>query len=903
MSEPPTSSRSTDRKRAAILAPSVSQPQEHGFDGISRDRVAAVAGRLNVAGANPAAIAAGFMDNLRLILFCVLAPILTCRLSAQEEALQILPLPSYQIAVVKDGDSWYFDAVRERFEKELKTLAAGRYTFELKIMSAEHDPAKVGPLLRQALADTDIELVYASGVVATEIAQRLTEGERTKPVLAGAVQFSGIGLLISPEGTSSVSNYTFITEPKRVEADLALLKRLTNAQAIHVPIDRHIFAAFDKLEEARMQLQRTLGVRLVMHPIDPTVEHALAQIPSDAKAVYVPLYPRMDSDSRKALYQQLAKRGTVTVAMLGQDEVELGAMAGLAPDDDAAVARRTALNVHQLLQGVSTANLPVYLPVQDQLIINAASAKTAGWSPTYQLALEAEFINQEVFFDGAPMILREAMSRAAQNNAEVIVALEEERISRLDTAIARSALLPQASLQGSANRTDFSDKVSPLSPDYTRSGSYGVQLRQVLFNDELLTNARAQQRSAFASSLDRQSVELDAMDAAAAAYFNVLSARALYEIEKENLRLTRNNLQLARLRVEIGSAEPSEVFRWEQDAARGRAALIQRETDRSNAVIDFNRVLGAPRESQWDFADIELADDDYYFMNDQLQTITTQADFNKFGLFLQWMAVENSPELASFDYSLGAQGEILRQKQRRFYLPEIAATMGANRVASNSEFSDTDAENQLSIGIQLSFPLFEGGRRKAEILRQQASIRQLAAQREGAVQQIEQRAMMAFNNLGAAHPNILLSREALRSAEKNYAAVRDKYSQGAASVLDLLDAQSALVGQKQQAATAVYAYLTQVHAMQRSIAWYEFDKSEGEKARFESVIKSFMAMTTPAPHSPSRLRREAEAVVESATPSPPDANRDRLRQPESIKPKATPKKKRRPFRSPFRRRR
>lgn len=335
--------------------------------------------------------------------------------------------------------------------------------------------------------------------------------------------------------------------------------------------------------------------------------------------------------------------------------------------------------------------------------------------------------------------------------------------------------------------------------------------------------------------------------------------------------------------MEIGSAEPSEVYRWEQDTARGKATLLQRETDRANAVVAFNRILGEPRELQWNFADIELADDDYYFLDDQLKNVKSQAGFIKFGVFMRWQAVENSPELASFDYVLGALGEVLRQKQRRYFLPEIAATAGAGRVGSGSELSNTDAEDRLSVGIQLSFPLFEGGKRKADILRQQASIRQLAAQREGAVQQIEQGALTAYNNLGAAHPNILLSRKALNSAEKNYAAVRDKYSQGAASVLDLLDAQSALVGQKQQAATAVYAYLTQIHSLQRSIAWFEFRKTPAEKAQFRALLKRFLTSkqaALPRPQPSNAVQAEAKAAVDAARPK------------EVVKPTVAPRKKR-----------
>jgi len=791
--------------------------------------------------------------------------------SASKSPAPELALPVYRVAVVKDGDSWYFDAAVERLEAELTALAENRYTFEVETLNAGHDPVKVRALLLQASADPMVNVIYASGVMATENAKRMTEAERTKPIMAGAVQFSDIGGLIS-EGTSTVANFTFITEPKRVTADLELLKRLTDTSTIHIAIDRLIYGELDSLEQARAILERGKDLRVMFHPFDPTVENALRAIPTDAKAIYMGVQPRLEVTARKTLYQKLAERGAVTVSMMGIEEVKLGALAGLAPNNNAAISRLAALNIHQLLQGVSAVNLPVYLPVQDQLVINATAAKTAGWSPTYELALEANFLNRDGIVDGAPITLEKAMQWAAKNNADVIVAQEEERIRQQDTLIARSALLPQASFEATGSGTSLSDKISAMSPDYSHAGSFGAQLRQVLFNDELATNVKVKWESAVASSKDRLSSELDAMDAAAAAYLSVLTARSLYEIEKENLRLTQNNLQLSRLRIEIGSAEPSEVFRWEQDVARGRAALFQRDTDRANAVVELNRILGEPLGSQWNFTDIRLLDDDdYYFLDAQMKSMTTQEQFQRFGVFMRWQAVKNSPELASFDHLLGAQGEILSQKQRRYYLPEIAATAGAERVGSGSELSGTDAENQLGIGIQLSFPLFEGGRRKADIFRQQASIRQLAAQRIRAVQQIEQRTLTAYNNIGAAHPNILLSRRALTSAQKNYNAVLDKYSQGVASVLDLLDAQSALVGQTQQEANAVYAYLTQVHALQRSIAWFEFNKTPSQKAQFEALMERSLASeqrTVPAHQISNEVQIRAQAAIDAALPAP-----------------------------------
>lgn len=759
----------------------------------------------------------------------------------QDQAPNSIDLDQFTIAIIKDGDSWYFDTVRENFEKELVQLASGKYKFTFKIYNGEHDPERVHNLLKSALNDNENDVIYCSGVVATESAKRLSDQERSKPILAGAVQFTNIGALISPQGTSSVTNYTFITEPKRVEADVALLKRVSGEAKLYIPIDNNIYYAFDKIDEARLAIEELHSVKITMIPVEPSVEAILENVPKTAKAIYIPLLPRLSSEDRKKLYQKLAERGAVTVAMFGVNEVELGALASQAPDNGDAIARRTALNIHQLLQGVSTSILPVYLPVQDQLIINDKTAQIANWSPTYEIALEANFINQDATLNkGEPISLNKAMAMAMSQNADVLIAREEERIQDISNNVARSIYLPQLSLNANANHNQYSDRINPLSPDYTQGASVGLELRQILFNDELLTNIKAQRESAQAAALERLSAELDATNIAAGAYLNVLSSRSLYLIERENLNLTQNNLQLSQLRVEIGSAEPSEIFRWQQNTAQGKAVLIQRETDFNNAIIELNRIMGVPRDAEWTFEDIELDEDNFFFMNSELRKLKTRNDFMKFGEFLKWMAVENSPELASFDYSINAQNFVLGQKKRRYFLPEISAFAGADRLANNSDLTRRDSENQLSVGVQFSFPIFEGGLRKAEIRREEATLRRIYAFRERAIQLIEQRAMTAFNNIGAAHPNILLSREALDAAQKNYEAVRDKYSLGAASILDLLDAQTTRLALKQRAAVAVYTYLTQVHAMQRSIAWFEYNKSENDRSQFQSFIQNFM---------------------------------------------------------------
>lgn len=759
---------------------------------------------------------------------------------------------TYTLAIIRDGDSWYFDGAVNRALTELRALAQDRYRLSVRMeYDANYDSELVDRYLRQALADDSVDMVYAVGIIATERAAKLPVEVRSKPVMSGALQFSDTrGQPISPEGTSQIENYTFITSPRRVGADIEFINSIAPDETIYVIIDESAIPEMDDLPEARDEVERAINTKIEIVGADESATATLNRIPDSAKAVYITILPRMADSERQKLYQGMANRGIMNISMLGHDEVHLGALVGLAPNQDQAIARRTALNIHQLLQGVSTSSLPVYLPVFDHLLINYDTAETIGWSPDYDTSLAAEFIGRGVELTGDRITLIEAMEAGASYNTDVAISREDQTVAELDAEITRSNLRPRLDGSGSYARNHVTNRINPTTtPSYSHQESLGLQLTQILYSDEVWSGLRASEQVAEAAYLNTVSTELDAMDQAASAYLDFLTVQSLYNIERENLRLTENNFQLAQLRIDIGAAEPNESFRWEQSRASGQAAVIQREGDLRNSLVAFNVQIGAPRDTQWEFEDIQLTDEEIYFMDTQLLPMIADTKmFEAFGSFIRDYAVVNSPELFAFDLQLASQGILLRST-RRWYIPQISGFADYSRIRQGSDFFDTASENQASIGLQFSVPIFEGGQRKNEILRNQAIIRGLSAQREKALQSIEQRALAAYHGIRTNHPVMRLSRVSLQAAEQNYDSIQEKYSQGAATILDLIDAQQALLGQKQQAAVAVYDYLRSAYQVQRAMAWFEFQKTPQEKQEWLRLL--------------GRYQREGNSVFEN----------------------------------------
>ncbi|MDF1754471.1 MAG: TolC family protein [Verrucomicrobiales bacterium] len=787
--------------------------------------------------------------------------------------------PSRKVVILRDDESWYFDTFADKVKAELEKLSIDSYQLKFEDFNAKGNATALTQKLNLALAKPETDMIIAAGFVATGRALELDAVDRTRPVLGGAVEFSDmLENSISPEGTSKVANYSFITNPQRIAADIEALKYLSEQNRIYVVVDKSLFYASGRVRDVnneKREVEKEYGVSIEILPSEGSVESIVSAIPSGARAVYISILPSIPPKERTRMFELLSKRGCVTLSMVGLPDVRLGAMAGLAPDNGDAIAKRAALNAHQILLGIDPRILPVYLPVEDRLIINRASAELAGWYPNYEIALTAEFLNEEGRETGEELTLERVMKIAASGNIDVKIQKEEELISGSDLRKAESFQRPTVSINAQQSFTDYVDRINRiLTPDHLHAGSYGMELRQSLFNDTIRKNIGSALEGVAAERLNTCSERMDAMEAAGVAFLNYLAARSLWQIQRENLRLSENNLQLARLRVNIGAVEASETYRWEQDAASSRASVFQAKADRENARIELNRIMGEPREKQWKFVDIELGDRDTYFMNDAINRhIRYQDDAFRFGDFLRKVAVPASPELAAFDFGLSAQGIELCRIERSFFLPEISGLFSYNRIGQGTEILNYTTQSEAFAGVSLTVPVYEGGFRQAERSGQKAVIRQLAAQRERALQFIEQRALTAFNGLFSEHPNIRLSRRGLVSAEKNYAATREKYAQGAATILDLLDAQSALLRQRQQASLAVYSYLQQVVQMQRSISWFEFEKNPTQKRQWSDMLATYMKReelvmpkcTKPDPNK-DFIENRAQAAVHSATP-------------------------------------
>ena len=334
--------------------------------------------------------------------------------------------------------------------------------------------------------------------------------------------------------------------------------------------------------------------------------------------------------------------------------------------------------------------------------------------------------------------------------------------------------------------------------------------------------------------LDRETLELDIALEAAVAYLNVLRAQTTERIQRENLSLTRSNLELARLRVSVGTAAPGELLRWENQVAKNRRALVDASARTSVAAITLNQLLNRPLDEAFRTEEVGVDDPQLVSSEARLYTyLDTPRGFRTFRRFMALEAIEAAPELLAIGSLRTAQERVLLSVERASWWPTFGVQTGVtDRFSAAGAGSDpldlTDlglpqlGSTDWFIGFNVTFPLFAGGAKAAEQVRAREELNRLDAERDRTVQLVEQRLLAALHEMQASLLGIDLSRQAAEAARGNLVLVTDTYRRGAASILDLLDAQNASLVADQEAADAVYLFLIDLMRVQRSVSRFDF---------------------------------------------------------------------------------
>jgi outer membrane protein TolC len=682
-----------------------------------------------------------------------------------------------------------------------------------KMIEGNWNVTRIRSAVSDLLADPDVDLVLTLGVIAShEIAKK---ANLTKPVIAPFVLDPKMQGIKIKEGASGIKNLNYIHTP------------FTSKNTIHMGINSYIFA------------------------VEQSVDEVLAKFSSNIEAVYVSPLLNLPDYEYDHLIKELKNRKLPSFSLLGTADVQQGFYMTNRLDIFPRVARRIALNIQRILIGDKPEKIPVHFDPGVQITINMETVREIDIYPKVDVLTEAELINQDQVERGQMLALEQAINGAVNANLDLMAKKKFVLAGEENIGIARSPLLPQLDLfgQGLMIDKDRAETSGGSQPERMVTGT--LSATQLIYSEPVWANLSIQNSVQLTREAELNQLKLDIMLAAATAFFDVLRIKNFESIQKENLKRTKSNLEMARVRETVGSAGPAEVYRWESQLAQNRNEVIQVLAKKNIVRINLNRILHRKLNQRYSLLENnpytdELSQEENVFKKylSDLRTIDILPDF------LVQEGLSNSPELEAIQYALEAQERALTSATNSFWAPTLALQADYTSILSRSGAGSekisfipntSPADDKFwNVALNLSFPIFHGAERFATRRQSSDQLEQLRFEYDSVAEKIEQQIRSRLYIVTASFAAIAQTKLASEAANKSLKVVQDGYAQGMVSILDLLDAQNTALVSEELASNAVYDFIIDLMTAERAIGMLYIQMSdediEGLRSRLDAYL-------------------------------------------------------------------
>ncbi len=712
---------------------------------------------------------------------------------------------------------------------ETSEILGNSYKLEIReenIRYCDWQLERARQILKDYLDDPDIEIVVGVGIVSSAVLGR--GGPYPKPVIAANVinpKLQEIPLTLN--GTSGVKNLSYSLSPFSPERDIEVFQTIFSFKRLGVLI-RDVYAtqSLAVLQRTLAEIMGSYGISYQMIPIGPDVVDAVRNIPNEVDAIYIA--PVMFDDKTKGqMYQALIQRKYPSFAMSGRNDVELGALAGIAPPDAlGAAVRRVAVNIQKISSGIDAEDISVNMNFKEHLTLNMETARRIGYSPTWNVLNEAELINEELTEIGRTVNLKSVILEALAVNWKLILADQDVLASEKNIPGAKSALLPQMALRASARQINAKRAQASFGSNPERLGVLSTTLSQVIYSEQANANLKIQRIVQQANVFGRDVVEQDVTLLAAEAYLFLMQAKTFERIQRQNLALTRKNLELARIRQQVGYSGPSDLYRWESEIALVKIELNNTQAIRRNAEINLNQILRRSQQEPFVTEEVDLNDPDLITNDPRLdQYVKNPKVLEQYTEFMVQEGISNLPEIKRIDALIEAQKREVLFNRRNFYQPNFGVDVGLDysffRDGAGSEPTLVEIEDlNWSIGLGASVPIITGGKRQAFYQQSSIELQGLEYERRNLINLLEQRVRSKMELVGASYANIEQSNAAAQASKRNFDVVQDSYSQGVVSIIQLIDGQNAYLESQFLAVNSIYQFVIDVLNVERSIGLF-----------------------------------------------------------------------------------
>jgi len=395
--------------------------------------------------------------------------------------------------------------------------------------------------------------------------------------------------------------------------------------------------------------------------------------------------------------------------------------------------------------------------------------------------------------------LQDCINMAMETSSSIIKAEQNVVIAEANTSQSLSTFYPSVGLYGNYSKTNQgTTTVSGITASTTRqSQALTFGIKQTVF-DSFQTWYKYKY---YRIQVEQQKYNLENEKATLAlnvtqAYFNVISAKYLMELDEVLLEQSIKHLEQAKANYEAGISPGADIFSAEVDVTESRVNLLESQNDFRTKMAKLKNYIGIKRD-----VEIEI-DEEFFELKDEL---LLDDAINS--------ALARRPDLQALITQVEAQDRQIDILELGKY-PSLSINVG---YYSDITRDPSIPENYYTISADLSFPIFDGFNTDSRIESAEASRVIYEAQKTDLIKSISLEVETSYYALETAFAKIKLTSQQVEEAKKKLEVAEGRYEAGVGSFQEVLDAQVSYNQSMNNLLTARYDYQTALFTFKKAI--------------------------------------------------------------------------------------
>jgi outer membrane protein TolC len=383
------------------------------------------------------------------------------------------------------------------------------------------------------------------------------------------------------------------------------------------------------------------------------------------------------------------------------------------------------------------------------------------------------------------LTLEQCLQYALQNQPALRQARIDEETNEADIRIGKAGWLPQLGVNASGQHyfqlpyTVFpnADGVNvPRQIGLKNTSTIGLAATQTIYNNDVQLAVRSARPSRQFYQQNTVGVRIDVVSDVSKAFYDVLLSQRQLDVLNEDIVRLQRSLKDARARYEAGIVDKTDYKQAEillNNSVVARKQAVEAIKAKSAYLKELMGVSGAqPLTLQYDTVRL---------MQDAVMDTTVALDpANR--IEVQQLQTQKALQAAQISY------------YRWGFLPSLSAFGNYNSVFQNNNFSDLYSQRFPSsyAGLQLSLPIFQGGRRLQNLRRERLTDQRIDQDILLIRNRINTEFEQALASYKSNYADYLVGQRNLDLSREVYAVVNLQYREGIKTYLDVIVAQTTL---------------------------------------------------------------------------------------------------------------